>query len=343
MSKKNGVSVKQLAQKLGLSQGTVSIVLNGRGDEMRISKATQARVLDAARAQGYQPAGHARPRGGAGGSVPLISLFCPYMKGAEPLGRVLGGIQRAILFEGLDVEVTVQPFVAGQISERAHMLSSRACSGAIVMAVGDTDSTFLQSRQFDIPIVALNSITDKYSSVSIDDYEAGFKVATLFGARGHKAAGIIMAENRRKAGRLRQLGFADGCAQQGITLLPQHVQETELSFEGGFRAAGGLMEHRPLPTCLFVEISDMAIGALPAFLKAGVAIPEDMELVTYGDNPMEAFVSPSLSTLHLPLEEMSCACVERVLKMIETGDWDPVSQLFPLELVIRESCGGFPE
>ena len=318
-----GVSAKELALNLRLSQGTVSIVLNGRGDEMRISKATQERVLAAARELGYQPNIHAkRLRGTANGSnTPLISFFCPYMRGAEPLGRVLGGIQRAVLFEKLNVEVIVQPFESGKLIERAHMLSGKICSGAIILSVGEQDNIFLQSHRFDIPIVALNSMTDKYSSVSVDDYEAGRKVASLFSARGHKAAGMILAKDRRKAGRLRQLGFADGCRDFGIHIMPEHIQEGELSFEGGNLAARAFLRHAPLPSAVFVQVSDMAIGALPAFQKAGVAIPEDLELVTYGDNPLEAIVSPSLTTIRIPLEEMSCSCVELVLKMIHTGDW----------------------
>lgn len=345
MSEEPRVSVKQMAGMLGLSQGTVSIVLNGRGDEMRISKKTQERVLSIARNMGYHPNIYAkRLRNSiAGKQTPIISLFCPYMRGAEPLARVLGGIQRAVLFEKMNVEIMVQPFEAEKLHERAHMISNKMCSGAIILSIGDTDQNFLHDNQFNIPIVMLRNIGDKYSSVSVDDYEAGRKVAALFAARGHKTAGLIMPKNRKKAARLREIGFRDTCNQLGITIHKNHVHENELSFEGGFNATRKLLEFRPLSSAVFVLISDMAIGSLPAFHKAGIDIPRDVELMTYGDNPLEQFVSPSLSTIRLPLEEMGCSCVEMVLNMINTGDWSPVSQIYPLDLVIRESCGGFPQ
>ena len=60
MARTATVQIKQIAERVGLSPSTVSIVLNGRGDEMRISKESQRRVLEAAKEMSYRPSGNAR-------------------------------------------------------------------------------------------------------------------------------------------------------------------------------------------------------------------------------------------------------------------------------------------
>lgn len=338
------MSVQQLAKDLKLSQGTVSIVLNGRGNEMRISQKTQARVLEAAQKLGFSPNAYGkRSRGGRENRPQTIAFFTPYMMPATPVGRSLHGIQEAILHKGINADIVLQTFEYDRLSERTHLLSPQVCDGAVLVAMSEEDTAELLRGSFDIPIVLYNRVTEKYGSVCVDDYEAGAKVAELFKARGHSSVGLIMPIGRNKSGSMRQIGFMDRCAQLGLVVRPEHIQEDVLSFDGGYAAAQRMARISPLPQAVFVMISDMAIGALPSLAKAGIHVPRQMELVSYGNNPLESFVQPSLTTFNLPVEGMTAACVELVQKMLQTDDWTPSSQIYPLELIVRESCGGFPE
>ena len=84
--KKKSIRIKELAEALGLSQGTISIVLNGRGDEMRISKATQKKVLEGAKEMGYEPTVRSRRRQGCPerGDRLTIAVYIPYIPEAAP-------------------------------------------------------------------------------------------------------------------------------------------------------------------------------------------------------------------------------------------------------------------
>ena len=311
---------------------------------MRISKATQDRVLEAAHQLGYQPNIYAKRlrQGKDGNQHLLISVFYPYIKGVKNvLGRVMYGFQTPIIEKDLPVDILLQSYQYSKLSEMKDLFSSIYCNGAIVYGVSDEDVAFLQSETFDIPLVLFNRPTEKYSSIYVEDYEAGRRVAELFASVGCKDAGLVMPTARSKAGSMRQLGFMDGCRQCGLTLSPNHIQEDLLKTEGGYDAAKRMLEGGSFPAGLFVQISEMAAGAVRAIHEHGLAIPDDIKLVSYGDSQLEEYMTPSLTAIHMPLEEMAAECLQLVLDMIKTNDWRPISRIEPLSFVFRESCPDF--
>ncbi len=343
---KGSVSMKQLAESLNLSPGTVSIVLNGQGKKMRISKATQDRVLEAARQAGYLPNIYAkRLRQGQNGEHHLlVAVFTPYIKNVKNVfGRVIYGIQTEIQEKDLPVDILMQTYEYSKLSEKKELFSSLYCNGAIVYGVSDEDVAFLKNETFDVPIVLFNRPTEKFSSVYVEDYEAGRRVAELFSSVGCRNAGLIMPVARSKAGSMRQLGFMDGCRQSGIATDPRHVQEDLLNTEGGYAAAKRIFDSGSFPSALFVQISEMAAGAVRAIRERGLKIPDDVKLVSYGDSQLEEYMTPSLTAIRMPLEEMAAECLNMLLHMIRTNDWRPISRIEPLSFIFRESCPGFPE
>lgn len=342
--KKNSVRMKELAEALGLSQGTISIVLNGKGDEMRISKETQERVLQAAKEMGYTFSGGAKsPRRRQWGNRFFVAVLIPYIVDVKIVtGRVLYGLQQAIMEEKLPVELLLHPYTYGKLENCAGVLSSQFCRGAIIMGMSEEDVSFLTENSFQVPIVLFNRPTEQHSSVYVDDYEAGRKVALLFKKRGHEKVGLIAPRDLSKAGSLRRMGFIDGCRRLSLQLKPENMREDYISSEGGARAARSLLEGTSIPTAVFVQMSDMAVGAARAFQAAGLRVPEDMEIVSYGGT-MEEFTTPSLSAVRMPVEEMSAECLRILLGQMQEPETGPIARILPLTIDFRESCGGFPE
>lgn len=338
---KGSISIKQLATKLDLSPGTVSLVLNGRGKEMRISQATQERVQKAAQQLGYHSKISAKQLKQENDESQhlIITVFTPFLKGVKNvLGNIIYGIQSTLLEENLSVSIVMHPYYCGKLCDAKNYLSSMNTNGAIICGISDDDVAFLSKNDFNIPIVLFNRATEKYSSIYVDDYEAGIKVASLFNKRGHKNAGLIMPNSRNKACSMRQLGFMDGCKNLGIDICEHHIQKDELNIDGGYRAATRLLEHGDYPSALFILISEMAVGAVSAIKEKNIVIPNDIELVTYGDDQFEEFMTPSLSSIHIPVESIAAECLHLILEMIKTNDWRPICRIHPLTMVYRESC-----
>ena len=85
-------------------------------------------------------------------------------------------------------------------------------------------------------------------------------------------------------------------------------------------------------------IGAIALGIMRKLQEKKVAVPEQISILSYGGNEWNEWVTPSLTTLRLPIEEMSSACVQLLNTMLTTGEWIPISRIFQLELEYRESC-----
>ncbi len=337
-------TIKEIAERTKLSVGTVSIVLNGRGDEMRISKKTQQRVLEAAQGLGYLPNVSARRlRQSSTRNMPFIATFWPSDLASELLGRFFTGAQSPILEQEHAFEMTIQPYKRQHIQKIKEICDSGIYHGAIITGVSAEEQRFLEENPLSVPVVLFNRQSRVYSCVHVDSYEIGRKAAELFAVRGHRKVGAIAPDHlKRSENNLRLQGFIESCRKYGLELEERHIQFAPMSMEGGYAAARRIVEGGgPLPTALFFPIGTMAVAALPVFHRAGIKIPDALEILTYGDHEAEKYSVPSLSTIKLPVEEMAAACIRLVMGLIHEPGAKPKSIVFETPFVFRESCGGF--
>lgn len=337
-------TIREIARRTKLSVGTVSLVLNGRGDEMRISKKTQQRVLEVAQGLGYLPNISARRlRQPDLRNLPSIATFWPSDLAPELLGRFFTGAQNPILEQECEFEMTIQPYKRGNVDKIKEMCDRGIYHGAIITGVSAEEQRWLENNKFSVPAVLFNRESSVYSCVYVDTYETGRKVAELFANRGHRKVGVIAPEhlvNARNNHRFR--GFVESCARYGLELEDRHIQVAPMSMEGGNSAARRIVEGGgERPTAIFFPIGIMAVGALPVFHQAAIRIPEDLEIVTYGDHEAERYSVPPLTTVKLPVEEMAAACIRLVMGLIQDPCANPKSVVFETPFIFRESCGGF--
>ena len=335
---KKGVSIKKIAQELNLSQGTVSLVLNDRGTEMRISEDTQKRVYDKAKALGYFKSHNSSKKlKPVLNNAPVITFFCPYVPEGGPLGRVMLGVQNMIRTAGFPLQIIFQPFELDNLEAYASRLSSKYCNGAIILNISENDFSFLSSHKINIPVVLFNYLSPNFSTVYIDSYDVGMTAAKIFAAKGHKRAALITPDKSNKPRSLCKTGFLDGCKSFDIEIEEGHIIEEENSFSGGKASVKKLIEMGTLPSALFIQNSYMAIGGIP-LLKEKVKIPDDMEVISYGGNVLNEAISPSITAIQYPIEEMTESCMRVLLKMMQSGDNNPISQIIETKVEYRDSC-----
>ena len=198
------VQIRQIAERLQLSPGTVSIVLNGRGDSMRISKATQQRVQAMAKEMNYQPNMNARRLRQAAGEKAsyIIAVYWCNDFLDELLGKFFQGAYLVTKNSKLNVEIVVQPYEFNELKKYRENMNSNRYNGVIIGGASEDDLSFMEAMDFNIPIILMNRQSNKFSWVSISDYESGRKCAKLFAARGHKKAGILNKKNKGRGSML---------------------------------------------------------------------------------------------------------------------------------------------
>jgi DNA-binding LacI/PurR family transcriptional regulator len=334
------VQIKQIAERLGLSQSTVSIVLNGRGDQMRISKATQEKVLEAAKDMNYQPNIYARRlrRAGDKQSGQIIVIFWNSKYTDDSMGKFFIGASATIKKNSYNIEFSIQLFDEDCLDSYRHLMTSQKYNGMIVCGPSDKDLEFLANETFDVPIVLSNRSSIRYSGIYTDNFETGRHCARLFAEKGHKKVGIIGVSQRSGGAPVRSFGFISECEQLGIEIRSEwNTRSENYDITGGYKCAQKIIECRKWPTGIFIMSDSQAIGAMIAFKEHNVRVPEDMEILAYGDNEMFDMMSPSVSSVVISRERMAESAVNLLMTKIENNITDPISRMIVPEYKFRES------
>lgn len=346
MKKSGTIQIKEIAEHLGVSPGTVSIVLNGRGDAMRISKATQQRVKDAAKEMNYQPNIYARRLRSSGTeeACKVIAIFWSKDFTDDTMGRFFNGVQYAVKEKNHKVEFFIQLYDFDHLSDCKESMTSSRFSGIIVSGVSDRDAEFLNTNKFDLPVVLINRNEQQYHCVFVNDYEIGKSIGRLFYTRNHKQVGLISMKRKGHGAVLRQLGFMETCNKHEIEIKPEWIQDADgRDVTSGYEATKRLLQSKEKPTAIFVMSYGQVLGSVQACKDAGISIPKDIEILTYGDSDMFKYFSPSISSVHIPMELLASNALNLLILVIENGIEMPMSRMLLAEYAFRESCGGFPE
>ncbi|OXM84023.1 LacI family DNA-binding transcriptional regulator [Paenibacillus rigui] len=338
-------SIKEIARLANVSQGTASLVLNGKGEQYRISAATQQKILEAARELNYQPNISARRlRSGGETVLPIIALFWALDTRTVLISRFLKGFQHMLSSIEGEYELLIQPYVGNQLSEVRSLVTGTRFNGAVIANPTEKDEAFLEQAQLNVPIVLYQRGSEKYASVNVDSFKSGEAVAQLFADRGHRSIGAIVPDVSSRAIRLRKEGFLSKASQLGLEVRPEHVVFAEFSEHGGFDGIKRLLDQQgDPPTALFVISDQMAVGALSALHELGKSVPQDMELVGHDNDDVTQFTIPPLSTVHLPVEEMAGECVKLLIDLMHHKVAGATARWMDTHIVFRKSCGAAAE
>jgi DNA-binding LacI/PurR family transcriptional regulator len=135
----------------------------------------------------------------------------------------------------------------------------------------------------------------------------------------------------------RLAGYKNALAQANLAGAANFVQDGGFSIAGGFTAMQRLLALEDKPDAVFCANDEMAIGALKAINDAGLKVPSDIGIVGFNDSEICQYTTPSLTTIHKPIEQMAKLGGEILFQLISnTQLTDPVTELVA-ELVIRDS------
>ncbi|GIO20259.1 LacI family transcriptional regulator [Oceanobacillus oncorhynchi subsp. incaldanensis] len=310
-------TIREIAKQANVSIGTASFVLNGKAEQMRISKKTQQKVLETAKKLGYNPSLSARRLRTKGEKeVPVIAILWTLDTRTSLISRFMQGIQTKSLYQDGLFELVIQPYENDKLNEVKSLHTGLRFNGAIVANASDKDMAYLEKADLSVPVVVYQRHSNKYGTVCVDSENTGKELASLFISNGHRHVGMVIPNVSSEAIELRRKGFKERWNRESEV---SNIQEWfgEFSEKGGYEAALHLLRyHNEMPTALFFLSDHMAMGALAAFHQKNIRIPEDIEIIGHDNISSTQFTFPSLSTVHLPVEEMAEACVRQLLKII---------------------------
>lgn len=336
------IHIKEMAEKLGLSAGTVSVVLNGRGDSVRIAKETQKRILELAKEMNYQPNIYARRLRKAGQEQApiIIAVFWRKDNLNSRLGKFLAGLYESIVKRGCNVEIMVQPYEPGEFKEHLHQIHSSRCSGAMIGGLTEEEQICLEEQDYDIPVILVGRNTEKFHCVLMDNYRAGEKCASAIDSSRIKTAAVVSFHKSSRAARLLEVGFTMACQDKGIMVREDWKLRLERStYEIGYHAVEELMERIPFPSAWMVLDSRLAAGMLAACQDNGIVIPRDLNLIFFEDSELLKYNKPSLTSVDVPVADMAEKALDILLLINENKVDIPIKrELLPV-YHMRESTG----
>ncbi len=325
-----------MAKKAGVSEATVSRVLNGREG---VSEATRTAVLTALDVLGYE-----RPTKLRGERARLVGLVLPELQNpifpafAEAATGAL--VQRGfspILCARTIGGVSEVDFVDMLLEHRVSGIIFAGGNYAMADARHDHYRMLIQRR---LPVVLVNAGVDDlaFPHVSTDDAVAVEQAYAHLVSLGHERVGALLGPadhvpSRRKLAALKQAVEASGRVKL-------EVERSGFSMEGARSAAAKLVEHGI--TGILCASDVLALGTVRAVRRLGLRVPEDVSVVGFDDSAFMTCTDPPLTTVRQPIEAMGQSVVNLLVNQIEGIGVPPDELLFEPELVVRGSTAPAP-
>ncbi|WP_107483794.1 LacI family DNA-binding transcriptional regulator [Streptomyces sp. SA15] len=330
--RRRGPGMTEVARAAGVSQKTVSRVVNG---EPHVSPEVRDRVLRVIRELDYRPNNAARALLlGRYRRIGVVSLGTALYGPSTLLIALERAMQRAGYSFALAGTLEGQP-----ASVAVEALLEQGVDG-IVLSEPIDDGTPLRVSG-DVPVVSLGEgveITHGLGAVVGADGVAAARTATEhLLSLGHRTVWHIPGPHDWWAARDRTRGWREALAAAG-------APEPPLPVEGDWSPASGYAAGRQLAglcdvTAVFAANDDMALGALRAFAEAGLSVPGDISVVGYDDIPAAAYLSPPLTTVRQNFTAVAERAVDVLIALIE-GRPAPAEQAEQAaELTVRSSTG----
>ncbi|MCV2394452.1 LacI family transcriptional regulator [Actinotalea sp. M2MS4P-6] len=325
------VTAKDVARAAGVSQATVSYVINANPNQ-RISEPTRRRVLDAAAALGYAPSAAARAlRLGTSDAVLLVLPNIPF------------GHTVAHIIEQLtdDLEAIGLTLVTRRIREPGQALNAvrQLRPIAVIDVAALTEAEHDEIRRSGIPISSsVLAPTSDVGALTVPQDTIGQLQVEHLAARGHRVLGYAAPQDDRVSEflRLRLEGVREACLDLGLA--QPVVVPVELSADAGAAAVRAWQDGSEPITAICAYNDDVAFALLAGMHRLGLSAPDDFAVIGVDNVPLGALASPPLTTIDQNVELLAARIAAYVQFLLGNGP-EPVSNgEDTLTLVVRESA-----
>ena len=327
-----------VARKVGVSEATVSRVLN---DRPGVSESTRQEVLTALDVLGYE-----RPSKLRGERARLVGLVLPELQNPifPAFAEVVGG---ALAQQGFTPVLCTQ--TAGGISEAEYvdLLLEQQVSG-VVFVGGNyaqreaSHSHYARLSARNLPVVLINASLEElpFPRVACDDAVAMEQALGHLVSLGHTKIGLVLGPRDHIPSERKLRAAHDMAARAGVELGPDLVVRAGYSLESGQAAASRLLSQGV--TGVVCASDPLALGVVRAVRKSGLRTPTDVSVVGFDDSHLMNCTDPPLTTVRQPIELMGRAAIDLLVGQVSGTDVVLDELLFEPELVVRGSTAPAP-
>jgi len=335
---KSGViTLKAVAEYVGLTPGTVSAVLNNAPSARSIPQDTKDRIHAAAKQLNYRPNFFARTlRNKRTYTIGVI---------AEEIGdsygsAVISGIEQHLRKSGYFFLTVAHRHSTELLSRYSQMLAERGVEGIITV-----DTRVQESPALPTVAVAGHRKLKGVTNIVLDHDRAAVLALTHLKGLNHEHIAFMRGSPLSSDSEERWASICRVAAQTEIKIDPQltmQIDREDATPMLGYPFVKQLLARKIPFTALFAYNDIAAIGAIRALQEEGLRVPQDVSVMGFDDIPGAAFHMPSLTTVRQPLGRMGEVAAQSLLERIEDNSEFPAEIAVEPELVVRESTGPAP-
>ncbi|MGL5102110.1 MAG: substrate-binding domain-containing protein [Plesiomonas sp.] len=327
-------TMKDVARLAGVSTSTVSHVIN---DSRFVSDEIRTRIMSAVETLNYSPSALARSL--KVNQTHTIGMLVTTSNNPF-FAEVVRGVEQSCYERGYQLVLCNTAGDPQRMSHSVDTLLQKRVDGILMMcSESHADISCLFRRHPTVPLVMMDwGPQGAQADLIRDNSEYGGYLATRhLLAQGHRQIAIITGplDKHPSLGRLQ--GYLRALNEAGITPDPAYQVEGDFDFSGGLCGMTQLLSCNPRPTAVFCGNDVMAVGAYQVLHYAGLQVPEDMSVMGYDDIELARYLSPPLTTVHQPKEDLGQLAVDTLLARLHDRNRDPAVIMLEPSLVRRAS------
>lgn len=328
-------TIADIAALCGVSKATVSRVINGKS--AGVGEETRTRVLAAMEQTHYRPSSLARSFATARSRV--IGLIIP-----DAANLFFPTIIRAVCdaLEQHGYSIMLCNSDSDPQREARHLLAmvDHRVEG-VILCSGVSNWEFLAKyADYGIPLVTIGrsfDIDHSQASISGSNY-SGARVATRYLLEGGNEHIYYLDGVPNTAGVMQRCGgFLSAMSEAGYEVHPDQICQQAFSFEYGAEQTARILDGGKKLSAIFAGSDLIAIGAVKTLLSRGIRIPQDVEVIGFDDIPLASMLTPALTTMNKPHDEMATQAVSMLMEIIQGRIGDIRHITVEPKLVVRDT------
>lgn len=331
------ISAKELAQKLNVSAATISMVLNHKEG---ISDATREKILAGAKKYGFDLSKYYMHA-----EEPQNICFLIYKKSGEVVtdtpffSELTEGVSSACRSSNINLSVDYL-YGAEPTGPQLKILSEKDYDGILLLATEMEQEDFAPLLSLQVPLMILDCYYDELQmdTVLINNLQGAYTAVCYLAQQGFTQIGYLKSSLRIANFEERADGYYKALRRYQLKKNSDYVPALAPSMEGAYQDMQRyLAQGIPLAEAYFADNDLIAAGAMKALSEAGVRIPEDVSIIGFDDISLCSFLTPPLSTMHVPKHELGILAIEQLIRKINTPSRPPIKIELSPRLTLRDS------
>lgn len=330
------ITIKEIAVKANVSIATVSRALN---DDIKVKPETKDLVINLAKEFNYKP--NVLARNFVKKKTSTLGLIMPEVVD-EFFTEIIRGVDSVAYAGGYNV------MVAGTHSERTmaesviNFMGKGVVDGIILMAPSLNDQIKELLVQNIIPTVLINSKAEleNYNTIGIDNFQGAYSIIDyLIKNLNYKKIAHISGPDANNDALQRKEAYQKALLDSNMEVNEQWIVSSDFTVKGGEFACRRLLSLLDKPEVIFASNDMMAIGCYKAIASFNMNIPNDIAVVGFDDIFVSQFLTPRLTTVHVPIFEIGKTAAEILLKKINNNNHDEKNHIrISTGIVVGKSC-----